>query len=128
VWIGFDTDGSWLLILSGTAALGAIYTGLGAAVSARYASVNAFLLPASVVVTLLFLPLLPHFGLVPRLPFLLHPIEPALTLLRAGYGVAGPGDLAFGLVGSLIWSTIAFRWGRTRVSRLMRDTRAAGGR
>jgi fluoroquinolone transport system permease protein len=128
VWIAFDTDGSWLLILSGTAALGAIYTGLGAAVSARYASVNAFLLPASVVVTLLFLPLLPHFGLVPRLPFLLHPIEPALTLLRAGYGVAGPGDLAFGLVGSVIWSTIAFRWGRTRVSRLMRDTRAAGGR
>lgn len=128
VWIGFGTGGSWLLILSGTAALGAIYTGLGAAMAARYVSVNALLLPASAVVTLLLLPLLPHFGVGPRAPFLLHPIEPALTLIRAGYGVAGPWDLAYGAVGSVFWSAVAFLYGRARVGRLMCDTRAGGGR
>ena len=128
VWIAFGTGGSWPLILSGTAALGVIYTGFGAAVGSRYASVNALLLPASAFVALLLLPLLPHFGLGPRTPYLLHPIEPALALIRAGYGATEPGELVFGAVGSLAWSTVAFLWGRDRVSRLMRDTRAGGGR
>jgi fluoroquinolone transport system permease protein len=128
VWIVFGTGGSWLLILSGAAALGAIYTGFGAAVGARYASVNAMLLPASVFVAGLLLPLLPHFGLGPRAPFLMHPIEPALTLIRAGYGAGSAGEVIFGVLGSVFWSAVAFAWGRNRVARLMRDTRAGGGR
>jgi fluoroquinolone transport system permease protein len=128
VWIAFGRGGSWLLILCGTAALGTIYTGFGAAVATRYASVNALLLPASAVVTLLLLPLLPHFGLAPRALFLLHPIEPPLTVIRAAYGAGGPADLTFGVVGSAFWSALTFRWARQRVGRLMRDTRAGGGR
>ena len=88
VWIGFGTSGSWSLILGGTAALGVIYTGFGAAVATRYDSVNALLLPASAFVALLLLPLLPHFGLAPRLPFFVHPLEPPMTLIRAGYGAS----------------------------------------
>ena len=41
VLIAFDAGGSWLLVLSGTSALGVIYTGFGAAVATRYASINA---------------------------------------------------------------------------------------
>ena len=66
VLIAFDAGRSWLLVLSGTSALGVIYTGIGAAVATRYASINALLLPASVVVTLLLAPLLAHVGLAPR--------------------------------------------------------------
>jgi fluoroquinolone transport system permease protein len=128
VWLAFDASGAWLLVTAGTLVVGVIYTGFGAAVAARYTSVNALLLPASMFVTLLLLPLIPHVGLGPRWPYLLHPIEPALTLMRAGYGVAGDYDLAFGVGGSAAWGTIAFMWGRSRVERLMRDTRAGGGR
>ena len=104
VWIGFGTSGSWSLILGGTAALGVIYTGFGAAVATRYDSVNALLLPASAFVALLLLPLLPHFGLAPRLPFFVHPLEPPMTLIRAGYGVVDRIDVAFGVLGSFGWS------------------------
>lgn len=128
VWIAFESAVSWPLILCGAAALGVIYTGFGAAVATRYASVNALLLPASAVAALLLLPLLPHFGLAPRALFLFHPIEPPLTVIRAAYGAGGPADLAFGAAGSAIWAALAFRWGRQRVARLMRDTRAGGGR
>lgn len=127
LWIAFDTFGSWVVLL-GTASLGVIYTGFGAVVGARYASVNALLLPASVVVSFLLLPLIPHFGLGSRAFVMLHPIEPSLTLMRAGYSAATRGDLIFGAVGSVGWSAIAFIWGRNRISRLMRDTRATGGR
>jgi fluoroquinolone transport system permease protein len=128
VWIGFGTGGSWPLILAGTAALGAIYTGFGAAVATRYESVNALLLPASAFVALLLLPLLPHFGLAPRLLFLAHPLEPPMTLIRAGYSAIDRVEVAFGMVGSLGWSAIAFVWGRNRVRALMHNTRASGGR
>jgi len=128
VWIGFGTAGSWPLILGGTAALGVIYTGFGAAVATRYESVNALLLPASAFVAVLLLPLLPHFGLAPRLPFFMHPLEPPMTLIRAGYGVGDRVDVAFGVLGSFGWSALAFVCGRNRVSALMRNTRASGGR
>lgn len=128
VWIGFGADGWRPLILVGTLALGVIYTGLGAAVAARYESVNTLLLPASAFVTLLLLPLLPHFDLVPRAPFLLHPIEPVLALLRAAYGVTGVGEVGYGVAGSVGWSAVAFVWGRNGVRAVMHDTRAAGGR
>lgn len=128
VWIGFDLPSAWLTTLSGMAVLGIIYTASGAAMAARYGSVNTFLLPASMVVLLLLLPLVPHLGLAPRWPFVLHPTEPALTLLRAGYGVARGADLAFGFGGSLFWSVVAFLWARRRLRVLMHDTRAGGGR
>jgi fluoroquinolone transport system permease protein len=128
VWIGFGTGGSWLPLLAGTAALGVIYTGFGAAIAARYESVNAFLLPASGFVALLLLPLLPHFGLAPRWPFIVHPLEPPMTLLRAGHGAIDPNEVAFGIVGSFGWSAVAFVWGRNRVRALMQNTRASGGR
>lgn len=128
VWIGFGTGGSWPLILGGTAALGIIYTCFGAAVATSYDSVNALLLPASAFVALLLLPLLPHFGLAPRLPFFIHPLEPPMTLIRAGYGVVDRIDVAFGVLGSFGWSAIAFVWGRNRVRVLMHSTRASGGR
>jgi hypothetical protein len=38
-------------------------------------TINELLLPASVVVTLLLLPLIPHFGLGPRAPMMLQPLQ-----------------------------------------------------
>jgi fluoroquinolone transport system permease protein len=128
VSIAFADAPSWPLLLAGTSALGVIYTGIGAALATRYASVNALLLPASVVVTLLLLPLLPHFGLAPRALFLVHPIEPALALIRAAYGEIRISDVAFGILGSICWGALAFLCGQRCVSRLMRDTLATGGR
>jgi fluoroquinolone transport system permease protein len=128
VWIGFGTSGSWWLILAGTAALGVVYTGFGAAIAVRYESVNALLLPASAFVALLLLPLLPHFGLAPRWPFLAHPLEPPMILLRAAYGPLDRTEIVFGLAGSLGWSALAFAWGRNRARALMQNTRASGGR
>lgn len=128
VWIAFGTTGSWSRILLGTATMGVIYTGCGLAIASRYDSVNTLLLPAAAFVTLLLLPLLPHFGLAPRAPFLVHPIEPALALVRAGYVPAGPGELSYDVLGSAAGSVLAFLWGRRGVRRLMRNTATRGSR
>ena len=51
-----------------------------------------------------------------------------MTLMRAGYGVLNRIDVAFGVLGSIGWSALAFVWGRNRVHALMHNTRASGGR
>lgn len=128
VLVAFGDAGFWIWILAGAAAMSVTYTALGVAIATRYESVNTLLLPASVLVTLLLLPLLPHFGLVSRIPFLAHPIEPGLALMRAGYVPSSSLEMAFAIVGSATWAAISFSWARRGVRRLMRDTRATGGR
>ena len=128
VWIGFGLGGSWLLALPAIAFLGVIYTGFGAVIAARYESVNALLLPASMVVTFLLFPLLPHFGLSSRLLFLPFPTEPVLTMMRAAYRPTDSVDLAFGVIGSVAWAGLAFAVGARAVRGLMRDTKSTGGR
>ena len=127
VWVSFGVATSWALF-AGIGALGITYTCLGVAVAARYDSINNLLLPASVIVTVLLLPLLGHFGLAPRLLLVWHPMEPAITLLRAAYGPTAVYDLLFGVVGSATWAWLAFRLAQSAVTQLMRDTRASGGR
>lgn len=120
--------GAWPPLIAGAAALGVFYTACGAGLSARYVSINQLILPGSVFVTFLLLPLLAHFGMASRRLFLVHPIEPALTLARASYSGAGAADIAYGTVGSVVWCLIAWQWGTASIARAMRDTRATGGR
>jgi fluoroquinolone transport system permease protein len=127
VWLGFGFSSS-LVLFAGIAAMGITYTGFGVAVAARYESINSLLLPASVIVTVLLLPLLGHFELAPRLLSVWHPLEPALTLLRAAYHPLSLVELTFGIVGSIAWTGVAFSLAQSAVEKLMRDTRASGGR
>ena len=128
VLLAFEAPASWPLFICGTLTAGAIYTSIGAAMATRYASINEFLLPATLVVTGLLVPLLPLLGLGTRLPLFWHPLEPSLVLLRASYEGGSAAQLIFGVVGSLGWIAAAFWWAQRRLDSLMRDTRATGGR
>lgn len=126
-WLAFGV-GSWPPMVAGALALGVFYTACGAGLSAHYTSINQLILPGSVFVTFLLLPLLAHFGMASRQLFLLHPIEPPLTLVRASYAGASMVDAAFGAVGSLLWCLAAWHWGTASITRAMRNTVATGGR
>jgi len=127
VWFGFGLFASWWL-LAGIVAMGVTYTGFGAALATRYASINELLLPASVVVTLLLLPLLGHFGLTSRVAWVWHPMAPTIALIRGAYEPIGLAESFFGIFGAVAWATAAFRLATHGAARLMRDTRASGGR
>lgn len=127
IWFAFGFASAWTLF-AGIGALGITYTCFGVAVAARYDSINTLLLPASVIVTVLLLPLLAHFGLTPRVLLLWHPMEPAITLMRAAYQPTAMLELLFGIAGAGMWAYLAFRLAHNAVTRLMRDTRASGGR
>jgi fluoroquinolone transport system permease protein len=120
IWIAFGLTTAWPIVLFATLAMGVIYTGFGVVVASRYTALNALLLPASMVITVLLLPLLPHAGLAPRAPFLLHPLEPGMTLIRAAYLPTDLADVVFGVAGCLLWGAATFVWGRRSVVHMMR--------
>jgi fluoroquinolone transport system permease protein len=125
--IAFEIERPLILVLA-ACVLGTMLTSLGAVVSARYQSMNELILPGSVLVTFLLLPLLPHAGLVSSAPFLLHPVQPTLSLLRAAYAPAGVTEMAYGLLAGAGWCAISWRWGSRSIRRVMRQTAATGGR
>jgi fluoroquinolone transport system permease protein len=128
VVVAFDAPASWALFLSGAVTAGVIYTSIGAAMVTRYTTINEFLLPATVVVIGLLVPLLAHLRLTADLPMLWHPLEPSLILLRASYDAESAGQVIVGALGSLAWAIAAFGWAQGRLQGLMHDTRATGGR
>jgi fluoroquinolone transport system permease protein len=125
---GFRLPTGWVLMLLGCVTLGVFYTCVGTIVATRYASVNELLLPASCVVVLLMLPLVAHFGFQSRAVFMIHPVEPALTLLRAAYQPVSNAEVASAAAGAVFWSAVAYSMAQSRIIRMMRDTRATGGR
>ena len=108
-----------LLLLSG------FYTLLGFAVIARYRSLNESLLPSALVVAVLVSPILNHFGLWRSFIFYLHPVQPALILLRWAFMPVAPWEIVYGLLGSLFWLAVAFALAHRVFNRAIVQT--AGG-
>jgi fluoroquinolone transport system permease protein len=109
----------WDLLLAGTVLLGALYVLAGFLAVARHDSLNEWLLPSVPVLLFLMLPLLGHFGLVDRRLFWLHPVAPALLLLQAACDPSSTGEIAFGVLGSVIWLGAGFTWARHRFDRYL---------
>jgi fluoroquinolone transport system permease protein len=108
----FFGTGGWLPLVTGAGLLGVLYVLLGFVAVARYDSINRFLLPSIVLVTLLVAPLVPHFGGADRWLLVWHPVEPPMALLRSAYGSVSVAELGYGLLGSLVWIALAYRWAR----------------
>jgi fluoroquinolone transport system permease protein len=121
----FGVDFAWLPLLAGMIVLGAIYTLLGFVAIARYHSINEYLLPSGLIVTALMLPLLDHFGLWQSLLFYLHPVQPPLILMRSAFVAVESWQMAYAVIGSLVWFALSFGWAHRIFYRFV--VRTAGG-
>lgn len=101
----------------GVVLAGALYGLLGFVSVAPYGSINQWLMPSVVWITLLLAPLLGHFGLVDGRWLLWHPVEPAMVLLRASEGTVPGSVLAYGWVGATGWVVVASLLARRRFGR-----------
>ena len=123
--LGFGTAFDPLPLILGLLSMSVVFALLGFVAVVRYDAINEFLLPSVVANLLLSLPLIDHYGLWRSPIWLVHPIQPALVLQRAAFGGGSAVEIAYGVVGSVIWGGIALFLARRAFRRFV--VRAAGG-
>jgi len=101
-------------LLLGVASGASVYCLTGFLAVSRYDSVDAFLMPSALWLTALSLPTLDFAGLW-RTPLMaLHPLQPALVLLRGAFGSLAPSEWGGALAGSALWIALLLELGRRR--------------
>ncbi len=122
----FGLPDRMLPLIVGTLFLGALFVLAGFISIVRYDTINEWILPSAVVVTVLCLPLLSHFGFTESALARIHPLEPALVLMRGAYERIASWEIAYGVVGAAAWTVIGVVWARRQFQRFV--VRSAGGR
>jgi fluoroquinolone transport system permease protein len=117
VLLVFGRGVAWGWLLLGMAAMGVVYALLGLVAVARFAAINTFLMPSAGYLTLLTLPLLGYYGILPWWAFAPHPLMPPLVLVEAACRPVGGAMLGYGVLGSVAWLSLAFAWARRRLLR-----------
>jgi fluoroquinolone transport system permease protein len=103
VLLGWGSDLRLAPVLLGCAVVGVLYTLLGFLVVFRYDSLNEFLLPASLFMTVMQLPVFSSLGVWDAPYFWLWPTKGALLLFQAGFAPIGAGAFAYALLASAFW-------------------------
>lgn len=110
---------AWGPLLAGSLLTAAIYTLAGFVVVARYDSINEFLLPSSLWVALIQLPVLDCVGLLESPLFWLWPTQPCLVLLEGGFRPLAGGETAAALLAGSLWTTLLAVWARRSFRRFV---------
>jgi fluoroquinolone transport system permease protein len=100
------------LMAAGVVLLGIFFALLGFVAVARYESINTFLLPSVLMVTLLSIPLLDYFGLWQSWLVYLHPVQAPLLLMKAAFQPVAGWQLVYGVVYSVVWVGVTYAWSR----------------
>lgn len=115
----FGFDATWLWLWSGVVVLGIIYTMFGLAVASRHAGISTFLITSIGWISVLSLPVLGYYRVLPMWSIAWIPTAPGLVLLEAAYRPVSATAVVLAAVGSGIWCALAYRFARTRLLELM---------
>jgi fluoroquinolone transport system permease protein len=95
-------------LVAGIALASVLYCLVGFALVARYDSINEYLFPSVLYMTLLLLPLLDYFGLWTSGLFYLHPLQGSLLLLRAGFEPIAAWQWLYALGSGALWVAVCW--------------------
>ena len=94
---------SFLPLILGIVCSSAIYILLGFLAAARYDSINEYIMPSVMFVTVLSIPYLDYFGIWQTPWMILHPLQGPLIIMKAAFLPVGPGEFVAGLISSIVW-------------------------
>ena len=112
VLLVYGTDLNLPALLLGIGFASVIYCLTGFIAVVRYDSINEFLFPSVLYVTVLSLPFLHYSGLWSHPVLYLHPLQPPLVLLEGAVFPLAAWQWAYGLLGSVLWAAMTFVWSR----------------
>jgi len=106
VLLGWGTELRLGPIVLGSLIVGVLYTLFGFLVVFRYDSINEFLLPGSLFMTVVQLPVFSSFGVWDAPYFWLWPTKGALLMFQAGFAPLGAVEWAYALLYSGLWIAV----------------------
>ncbi|HEX5692580.1 MAG TPA: ABC transporter permease [Roseiflexaceae bacterium] len=107
-----------LPLLAGLASAATLYILTGFAVVVRYRSINDYLLPSIPYAAVLMLPVLYAAGWDHWLLYL-HPMQPAVVLMRAAFAPVALWQLVYGVFGSALWIALGYLLARRSYDRFV---------
>lgn len=117
----FGLDFNFLLLISGITLMGAIYCLIGFILIARYDSINRFLMPSSLFVIFLQLPIIDYLGLWESRLFYVFPLQAPLMVMKAAFVPIETWQLVYGVLYSVFWiGALYFLAQRTFLSFIIR--------
>ena len=108
VTVAYAASPDWFALAAGVGLLATTLACCGFLSVARYDSINEFLFPSVLVITLLALPLLDLLGVWPSMLWYLHPVHPSVVLVGAGFGPISPVELGAAILAGAGWVAIGF--------------------
>lgn len=117
----------WLPLAIGIVLASALYCLGGFLVIVRYESINEFLFPSMLFVTLFSLPILDYAGLWETRLMFLHPLQAPLVLFEGAVAELAVWEWVYGVGYSALWIGLAMRWGRRAYRRFVAEQAGAAG-
>ncbi|MFT5196882.1 MAG: fluoroquinolone transport system permease protein [Candidatus Promineifilaceae bacterium] len=109
IWYG-AADINWIWLILGVLFMQCMMTILGIIVVVRYDRINDFLMPTLLVAFVTQLPFLAGLNIWQPFFFYLIPTFPPFLLLLAAFNPIPIWQLAYGVIGSLIWTVLFYVW------------------
>ena len=119
VWAAYGAGFAVLPLAIGTLLAAIVYTLVGFLIVSRYQSINEYLFPSVLFVTVLSLPLLHYFDLWDTWLLFVHPLSAPLALLAGAFGPIPPWQYVYGVLYALLWVGVLLAVSRRSFERLV---------
>ena len=107
-WFDFNLP----MLATGLILNAAIMVLMGFIVVVRFDSINEFIIPGALLMTIFSVPLIDYLGLFQHWLFYLHPVTAPLKLMGVAFTGNGEVGIWLGVISSLIWIGLLFNWAR----------------
>ncbi|MBC8402474.1 MAG: ABC transporter permease [Candidatus Marinimicrobia bacterium] len=107
-WFGFNLP----LLATGLILNATIMVLMGFIVVVRFDSINEFIIPGALLMTIFSVPLVDYLGLFQHWLFYIHPVTAPLKLMGSAFSSNGELGIWLGVISSLIWIGLLFNWAR----------------
>ncbi len=107
-WFGFSLP----MLATGLVLNATIMVLMGFIVVVRFDSINEFIIPGALLMTIFSVPLIDYFGLFQHWLFYIHPVTAPLKLMRVAFTCNVDVGIWLGLISALIWIWLLFNWAR----------------
>lgn len=118
---------NWLALVLGIGFAAPMHMLAGVAYAARFRKITDYFFPAALLLIPAGIPLLHFYGVWQPALMWAMPTMPPLTLFRGMFETLSTIEWAYGILGSALWTGLAFMWAKGEIHRFARR-RAKGGR